>query len=420
MSKIDFNHITISNLKPCSRSVEYFDNGRNHGDGSFGLRVSPKNKRTWFIMYKTEAGKIKRYTLGTYPDISLKDARKKALDTMAKVHEGEDPMAGKQQRRVAPTVCELWMEYQESQRRKKKQKAASTEYEERRRWDKIIRPEIGDMKVEDITPMHISAVLDQVAKTAPVSANRMHSQLKVMFKVAINKGWISIHPMQWLDKPGGSEPARKRFLSDDEIRTLWPHLDKLRPNPRDILKLGVLTAQRPGEIHRMRWEDIDLAADVWTITDSKTGNDHLVPLSPQVREILLNRKNGIGYSKKMLWMKDSGFVFPSAYNTSNGAQSGHAASTKEARKKIQTESGIEGWTAHDLRRTARTLMSRLNIKAIVREKVLNHAQNGVQSVYDRYDYLQEKADALNKLANEIDRILGIKHDEKVVPLQKQG
>ena len=170
----------------------------------------------------------------------------------------------------------------------------------------------------------------------------------------------------------------------------------------------------------MRWEDIDLAADVWTITDSKTGNDHLVPLSPQVREILLNRKNGVGYSKKMLWMKDSEFVFPSAYNTSNGAQSGHAASTKEARKRIQTESGIKGWTAHDLRRTARTLMSRLNIKAIVREKVLNHAQNGVQSVYDRYDYLQEKADALNKLANEIDQILGINHEANLVPLRIHG
>lgn len=417
MPKIDFNHMTINSLKPCSRSVEYFDATRKHGQGSLGLRVSPKGKCTWFIMYKTEAGKKKRFTLGTYPDLSLKSARNKAGDIMAQVHEGHDPMAGKQQRRSAPTVCELWGEYQESLKRKKKQKAASTEYEEQRRWKNIIQPEIGDMKVEDITPMHISAILDKVARKAPVSANRLHSQLKVMFKTAINKGWINIHPMQWLDKPGGTEPPRKRFLSDDEIQTLWVHFDKLRPNPRDILKLGILTAQRPGEIHSMKWGDIDFAAGVWTIQDTKTGNDHLVPLSPQVKSILENRKKGTGYSKKMLWMKDSEFVFPSAYNLSNGAQSGHARSTKEARKKVQMESGIEGWTAHDLRRTARTLMSRLNIKPVVREKVLNHAQGGVQGVYDRYDYLQEKADALNKLANEIDRILGVYEPAKIIRLK---
>ncbi len=64
--------------------------------------------------------------------------------------------------------------------------------------------------------------------------------------------------MQWIDKPGGSEPAHKRFLDDDEIRLLWPQMEMLPPNPRDILKLGLLTSQRPGEILSMRLEDIEV------------------------------------------------------------------------------------------------------------------------------------------------------------------
>lgn len=417
MPKIDFTPLAIKNLNPDLKTVEYFDTGREHGEGSFGIRISPKNKKTWFIMYKTEAGKIKRFTLGTYPKMSLKDARKNANDTMGRIHEGLDPMQDKRDRRAAPTVTDLWNKYQESLTRKARKKVASTEYEEKRRWEKIISPALGDLKVADVAPMHISNLLNKVAENAPISANRLHTLLRVMFKVALANGWIHIHPMQWLDKPGGTEPARKRFLTDDEIKTLWPHIEKLRPNPRDILKLGLLTAQRPGEIHSMKWEDIDFAKGVWTISDTKTGNDHLLPLSPQVKQILEKRKNGVGYTKKQLWMKDSEFVFPSNYNVNKGAASGHAKSTKDARKKLQNNSSVTEWTAHDLRRTARTIMSRLKIKHHIRERVLNHAQSGIQGVYDRYDYLQEKGDALNKLANEIDTILGKEKSTKVIELK---
>lgn len=399
MPKIDFNPLTIKNLKPESRLIEYFEKGRNHGDGAFGLRISPKNKRTWFIMYQNEQGKVKRFSLGTYPEIGLKDARKAASDAMAKVHDGCDPMEEKNIKRAAPRMTDLWTEYQEALSRKSKNKAASTTYEEHLRWNTVISPAIGHMKVEDITPGEISTLLDKVAKKAPVSANRLHTLLRVMFKVGLAKSWITIHPMQWLDKPGGSEPPRKRVLTDDEIRTLWACFDKTRPNPRDALKLGLLTSQRPGEILSMRWENVDLDNAIWRQENTKNGSTHLVPLSPQVINILVARKP-----------KDqpaAEWVFPSTYNKSKGATEGRARSTKEARKKLKQLSGIQDWTAHDLRRTARTIMSRLNIKHHIRERVLNHAQGGVAGVYDQHDYLHEKADALNKLALEIDRILGI-------------
>lgn len=120
-------------------------------------------------------------------------------------------------------------------------------------------------------------------------------------------------------------------------------------------------------------------------------------------KILQARQTGEGYSKKQQWMTASAYVFPSNYNTSKG---GHTTTTKKARDAVQAASGVTGWTAHDLRRTARTIMSRLQIKQHVRERVLNHSQQGVVGVYDQYDYLQEKADALDKLEREIMQIIG--------------
>jgi hypothetical protein len=276
MPKITFSPMAIKNLKPAEKSIEYFDNGREHGGGAFGLRISPKNKRTWFVMYKGLDCKIKRYSLGNYPGLSLKDARKTAGDVMTEVNKGNDPMLAKQTKKTAPIMLDLWEEYKAERLRLKNQKAKSTISEEDRRWINIIYPTIGHLKVQDIEPRDITAILSKVANKAPVSANRLYALLRVVFKVAIQQGWIKIHPMQWLSKPGGSEPPRKRYLSDEEIRTLWPYFDKLTSNPRDILKLGLLTAQRPGEIMSMRWEDIEFENEIWRQNDTKNGSTNLV------------------------------------------------------------------------------------------------------------------------------------------------
>ena len=392
MPKIKFNQMTIRNLKPGSRSVEYFDADRKPGEGSFGIRVSPKGKKTWFIMYKNQAGKIKRYTIGQYPSMSLRDAREKAQEKMAMVHAGQDPSAEIQAYRTAPTMTDLWSAYQEALNRRKKPKAVKTVKEEARYWNNVICPAIGGVKVADVTPAMLANLLGDMAKTAPVGANRLHSLLSVLFKPALRHGWISVHPLQWIEKPGGPEPPRKRVLSDDEIRALWPCFDQLRPNPRDILKLILLTAQRPGEIMSMRWEDVDLDEATWTQQTNKTDVVHVVPLSGPVLEILTAREQ-IGE-----------WVFPSNYNRAKGAATGHARDTKSARKRVQGLSGITGWTAHDLRRTARTIMSRLQTRQHIRERILNHSQGGVQGVYDQFDYLQEKRDALDQLGREILRI----------------
>ncbi|MBN4048900.1 tyrosine-type recombinase/integrase, partial [bacterium AH-315-N22] len=156
----------------------------------------------------------------------------------------------------------------------------------------------------------------------------------------------------------------------------------------------------------MKWSDVNLNEDLWTQSENKTDIINLVPLSPQVLEILQARKEGKGYTEKQMWMTKSEYVFPTRYNKAKGAKDGHTKYTKNARKHVHESSGVKNWTAHDLRRTARTIMSRLKIKQHIRERVLNHSQGGVVGVYDQYDYLDEKRVALEKLGREIDRVVG--------------
>jgi integrase len=160
----------------------------------------------------------------------------------------------------------------------------------------------------------------------------------------------------------------------------------------------------------MQWSDLDFENEIWIQHDTKNGTTHLTPLSPQAIKILKSRE------------QTSEWVFPSNHNQTRGSKAaGHAKPPKDMRWKVQEASGVTGWTCHDLRRTGRTILSRLRIAPDIRERVLNHKQRGVVGVYDQYDYLPEKREALNKLAEEIDRILGVKLcSRKIMTLRRCG
>jgi len=394
--------LVVKNLKPETKMVEYFDTGKKLSKGSFALRVSPQGKKTWFLMY-TIHGKLRKIVIGTYPDMSLANARKEATNTIAKVNSGEDPQAKKTAYKKSETFSDLWAAYLEHPETKKKTPA--TMKEEHRKYNKILKPALGSMKVVDIRRKDLNRVIDSVAATSPVSGNRLYALLSVMFnRIALDKDWIDANPMP-RKRPLKKEKSRDRVLTHNEIKLLWHAIHELAPNMRDIFKLILLTGQRPGEVSALEWVEVDLDEKVWTIPREKTKSKrvaHMVPLSPQVLAILSVRiDNG------------SKFVFPSNH------YGGYTRHLHKSRYALQKETGVTGWGAHDLRRTAATLMGDMGVDETLVERILNHSLGKIKRTYNRSKYLDRKRVALNKLADKIDRITG-GESAKVVELRRQA
>jgi integrase len=174
---------------------------------------------------------------------------------------------------------------------------------------------------------------------------------------------------------------RERVLGDDEIRVVWKMASESGAYGA-FLKLSLLLAQRRTKLAGMRWEQID-ANGVWHIPrearEKQTASDLKLP--PLALEIVHSQPHLVGDSRV--------FRRPNDTTIAN----------------FRRATGLPHWTIHDLRRSARSLMSRAGVQTEISELVLGHSIKGIQKVYDRHSYFEEKAQALAKLAALIERFL---------------
>jgi integrase len=210
------------------------------------------------------------------------------------------------------------------------------------------------------------------------------------------------------------ERVRDRVLDDQEIRDLWTALDELLAEQSisaygaAFVRLLIYTAARRANVGAIAAGEVD--ADGWTVPAEKFKGKrkHLVPLSAQARA-LLPRVN------------HEGFLLSSDFGES--PLRGYSKIKRAIDKKIGeirergSRAPMPHWTFHDLRRTARSLLSRAGVSADIADRVLGHAIAGVRAVYDHHAYLVEKRDALERLASLVERIL---HPvEALVPFPKR-
>jgi integrase len=187
---------------------------------------------------------------------------------------------------------------------------------------------------------------------------------------------------------------RKRTLSDDEIRKLWhtgasSHAGAMYGA---FLRLGLLTAQRREKLRDIRWDDI--RDGVWTIRTEprEKGNPGKLKLPQMALDVINAQPRFIG----------NDHIF--------AGRNGSAAATLFSgtyKEDFDRACGVTGWRLHDLRRTARSLMSRAGVQTEIAERVLGHAQGELIATYDQHDYATEKADALEKLAALIQTITSV-------------
>jgi integrase len=180
------------------------------------------------------------------------------------------------------------------------------------------------------------------------------------------------------------ERARDRILSDEELRAVWKQAEANGVFGA-MIRFILLTAARRSEVSELRWSEIDGTTTDWTLPAerNKTKVELVRPLSKAALEVL----------------PDSGCEWVFAVDGKP------ITAFSRFKQEFDKACGVSDYVLHDLRRTARSLMSRAGVDADIAERCLGHVIPGVRSVYDRHEYYREKQRAYEALAGLIDRIV---------------
>lgn len=367
----------------------------------FWARVFPSGSVTFYIIYYVHDGethKQRREKIGKKSDrLTVAKAREIAAEKMTRVNAGGDPQTEKDRLKESPPLSQIRDEYLEDRRGEVK-----AHIEENRILHGKDIGKLMPLPIVSIDRMAIMAAIGKIKRRgAPVSSNRTLSTMKRLFNFAVTYGYIQDNPLLGI-KRLAKEKARQRYLNEQEIRVFWDTLDKLpgvSPHTSAALRLILITAQRPGEVCSMEWDELDLDNNVWTIPASKSKNEmeNRVPLPPFALEIISELAGQRRQSEQ--------YVFPfyagSGVNPERHLQ---PHSISHAIRRNRALFGLEPFTPHDLRRSAATHLERLGFGLVV-ERVLNHKRPGIAAVYQRYSYDKEKREALDAWATDLHRLI---------------
>jgi integrase len=385
--------IAIRNLKPKADRYEIPDPGAR---GLYVI-VHPSGKTSFAVRYR-HVGIPRKLTLQA--GVSLAAARKMAADAMHELAQGRDPGEAKKEAKakIAATalntvanICEEYFRRGHSKLRT----AADRERDIRR----LVLPVLGDRQIATVKRSDIVRLLDGIEDSkGPRMADLTLAYLrKILNWHAARDDEFRSPIVSGMGRYSIADNARERVLNDDEIRAIWKAADEAG-YLGTCLKFLLLTAARRKEVTGMKWDEIK--DGIWTLPASrnKTKVDLARPLSKAALAIIAQQPE-IG---------DFVFTF-----------SGRRPIAHERIKiDIQRRANIADWRLHDLRRTARTLLSRAGIAPDIAERCLGHAIPGIRGTYDRHDYSREMSHAFESLAAEIERIVNpITGD--VVPMRRQ-
>jgi integrase len=342
----------------------------------FGVRVTAAGVRS-FVMNYSIARRERRYTIGRWPDWSVLRAIKEAGDLRQRIDRGEDPLDGrrKQERATNTTLRAICEEYIKGDG-----KSLRTVGWREQVLKRLVYPELGARQIGDIKRSDIVRLLAKIEdENGATMADRTLAVVRrVMNWHALRSDDFHSPIVRGMECVNPKKPARVRVLIDDELRAVWRAAEASTGPFGRLVRFILLTGARRTEAAAMAW--IELNGE-WTLPGArnKTKVDLVRPLSPEARAVLPAQADGCDY------------VF-----TTDGAKpiSGFA----KFKLAFDKACGVTGWTLHDLRRTARSLMRRAGVPADHVGLCLGHIMPGVRDVYDRYEHLEEKRDAFNRLA----------------------
>lgn len=382
------------------RAGERFE-WQGDGDG-LGLRFRPQDAApVWRFRYRF-AGKQRVMNLGSYGTLSLAEARQEAKKLRARVALGYDPAGEKATRKREArdkidaakgvvTVGQLADEYFERMILGRLKHPNIV----RSRIDKDIKPAIGTLAVAGVTSIHVDRLLRRIVERgAPTIANDVLRLVRKIFDYGFKRRLVTANPAAPFDlsDAGGQEKPRDRALSRDELVSLFAAMRKAKGFSRQnelTVKLLLLLAVRKQEIVGAQWAEFDLDGAVWHLPAerTKTGAALDIPLpAPAVEWLRELRQLACGSDYVLPARKAQARMLPhiaeSTINVALGKVRPHMPESAP-------------FTIHDFRRTARTHLAALGVASDIAERCLNHKLKGVEGIYNRHDYFDERRNALD-------------------------
>ncbi|MER8859458.1 tyrosine-type recombinase/integrase [Mesorhizobium sp. M0757] len=396
----------IAALKPGESRQEIPDSAQ----AGLYLVMQPSGALSFAVRTKID-GKAAKVTIGRYDEVGSNDragniisasrainvtqARAIAETVMADAKRGNDPRATKIDRTSVGAWFDEFMKTARTTGFKGRPVKASTADE----YERIITTNVKPhwKHVTDIRTIDYRDVEKLLAKLTPGARRNAFAVLSAFFRwkpVARAMGRNIIELAEAPAKP----QSRDRVLSLDEIKAVWKAAEKCGYPFGPMAQLLLLTGQRRDEIANLKWSEI--SDDRITLEAARTKNSrpHVVPLAPlasTIIEALPKMHDADGNPSEYLFTTTATTPFS---GFSNG---------KKALDKHCGEPALPDWHLHDLRRTCATELAKLGIKQEVTEAILNHKTgkvSGVAAIYNRYDYQDEKREALEQLATRIQSI----------------
>jgi integrase len=387
----------VRTVKPTTRATPYWD---TFVPGVV-LMVQPTGFKSFKFFYSFRC-RARWIDLGP---IDLDNARKLAAQLRLEVVMGKDPLGERRAERGACTFGELYQRYLEEHAKVKNKSWRQADY----LMTKNLLPHWADLDAKLITRADVRTAMGRIASAS--SADQALAAASAVFSWAVRQELVTLNPCQNIDKRTVAE-SRDRVLSDTEVKLFWDALDTVGLVRSSALKVLLLTGQRPGEVANMRKEHI--TDNVWTLpgkpdTDAgwpgtKNGVTHSVWLPEPVRAIIAE-----------LIDDDSptGLVF----TAENGSP---VYGLSRAMIMISKKIGGKPVRPHDLRRTHGSTITKLGFGRDAMNRIQNHKEGGIATVYDRHQYFAENRTIMERVASHLMELAEGRVTDTVVALKPRN
>ncbi len=396
----------LKNLKPQDKLYKVSDRD--------GLYVAVLTSGTVSFRYDYRInGRRETLVIGQYgrDGISLAEAREELIAAKKLLKAGQSPAAAKRDGIKKIRGAETFAVHTDSYM-KHVILADSTRAMKQAVIDRDILPVLGNKMMAEITTSMVRDLCDRIVERGGrATAVQAREIISSVYRHANDRGHGLFNPAADI-KPSSIAifKPRERTLTPEEIGLFFRTLDAIGAmgTMKMALKLVLITMVRKGEFTNATWDEIDFKKWTWTIPSDrmKGSRAHVIYLPKQAQDILVGLQMCAGGSE---------YLVPGRYNIRKPLSNAALNSLIDRTVKIINEDGehIQGFTVHDMRRTASTLLHEAGYPSDWIEKALAHEQKGVRAVYNKAEYARQRAYMLQQWADMIDSWIDGEHTDLI-------